>query len=138
MNLPKRLLVEQKLLDRYFPGFTIGGGTATGVLLSNARQAYGVRLDLGRFPLEMPRAYVTSPVLATRDGRSFASIQASGELHVLPADTRGNPQVCHWRPELWTPEHTLYQVVFKVRLWLEAYEAHRATGQPLDRFLPHA
>lgn len=137
MNVSKRLAVEQVILGKYFPTFKVAADVARGTVASNSGTLYGVKLVLAGFPSRMPHAYITSPRLVAHDGRRLEAIASSSKLHVLGADDDGNPQVCHFRADLWTPDVTLYQVVMKIRLWLEAFEAHRATGQPLDRFLPH-
>ena len=39
---------------------------------------------------------------------------------------------------LFTTVHSLYfKVAMKGRLWLEAYELHKATGKDIDHYLPH-
>ncbi|MES2644201.1 MAG: hypothetical protein V4850_32245 [Myxococcota bacterium] len=138
MDLTKRPTVERKILDKYFPGFTIDASSARGTLRSNSGTAYAVRIDLTGFPHRLPQAYITWPRLLMHNGVPLSAINGSSTMHVLAADAAGNPQVCHWRREHWLPEYTVYQVVMKVRIWLEAWERHAATGDSLDRFLPHA
>ena len=47
----------------------------------------------------------------------------------------GCTKICHFRPELWKDNNTLYQVVMKGLIWLEAYEAHLRTGASLSKYL---
>lgn len=60
----------------------------------------------------------------------------SASMHTL-APVEGRVAVCHYRPDRWDERKTLYLVLLKVRLWLEALEGHRRTGKPMDDFLPH-
>lgn len=137
MQLDKRLTTEARILAKYFPTFAVQTGVVTGTLTSNSETTYGIRLDTPSFPEKMPSVYVTSPVLYTHDGRRLSQLEPSGRMHILNPDPAGNPQICHWHPRLWATDVTLYQVIMKARVWLEAWEQHRLTGQPLDRYLPH-
>lgn len=68
--------------------------------------------------------------LKKRDGR---------ELQGVPDHTYGTrygcTQICHFKPGLWKDNNTLYQVIMKGLIWLEAYEAHLRTGATLTRYL---
>jgi len=67
-------------------------------------------------------------------GKDMKEHGTSPSMHTLnPRD--GYLEICHYRN--WLPNLTLYKVVLKGRLWLEALEAHKRTGQPIDKFLPH-
>ncbi|WP_265263088.1 hypothetical protein [Spirulina subsalsa] len=68
-------------------------------------------------------------------GQDMKAYETSSMMHTLSPDTYGYVQICHYRD--WLPNLTLYKVVLKGRLWLEALEAHKRTGQPIDHFLPH-
>ncbi|XP_028405193.1 uncharacterized protein LOC114527685 [Dendronephthya gigantea] len=43
--------------------------------------------------------------------------------------------ICHSNAPHWTDRDTLYKVVMKGRLWLEAYEAYLETGACLSEYL---
>ena len=59
---------------------------------------------------------------------------ADGDKHTL--GYRDNfLQICHYRESCWTDRSTLYEVVMKGRIWLEAYEAHLKTGKCMSTFL---
>ena len=47
----------------------------------------------------------------------------------------GYSGICHFRPNLWRANNTLYQVFMKGLIWLEAYQSHLRTGQPLSKYL---
>ena len=44
----------------------------------------------------------------------------SGEQHTLAAHD-GLTQICHFNSSQWMSQNTLYQILMKGRLWLEAY-----------------
>lgn len=71
-----------------------------------------------------------------RDRSGTPMTNASATMHVLGAKD-GCTKICHFRSSRWVPANTLYLVALKGRIWLEAYEAHVLTGQPIDRFLRH-
>ena len=58
----------------------------------------------------------------------------SAEFHTL-SGIDGHTHICHFKASLWTDNNTLYQVVMKGLIWLEAYEAHLRTGKSMDVFL---
>ena len=39
--------------------------------------------------------------------------------------------------EKWSNDNSLYQVLMKGRIWLEAYEIHLRTGEDLEKYLAH-
>lgn len=55
----------------------------------------------------------------------------SHDMHTLERTSSGL-RICHYEPGEWSPNHTLYRVVLKGRLWLECYEAHLRTGKTID------
>ena len=60
----------------------------------------------------------------------------SGEQHTLAAHD-GLTEICHFNSSQWMSQNTLYQILMKGRLWLEAYEIHLQTGEDLEKYLPH-
>jgi hypothetical protein len=136
-----RLQVERQLLAHYFPGFgwkhpsDPQQTTIEGVLQTNPHNLYGIRLYMpSQYPNWRPDAVIVSPSsLKGYKGRDLKTINAA--MHLLnPRD--GYIRLCLYRD--WIPNTTLYAVVFKARLWLEALEAHQRTGLPIDHYLRHA
>ena len=140
-----RLQKEQALLKTYFPTFHIqcpddpGRAGAVGTLTTNAGNEYGLWIPLGTtFPNERPEMFVVSPKgLTNRRGKKLAKIGTDAAMHLLAPNEHGHPQICHHNDASWTPNVTLYKVVMKARLWLEAYEMHKTTGKDIDHYLPH-
>ena len=63
-------------------------------------------------------------------------VAASCAMHTLGSE-HGWTRICHYGPQSWTPAVSLYKVYVKCRLWLEMYEAHLRTGNPIDYYLTH-
>ena len=136
----QRLAFEKSLLEKYF-GSKISWIDPTGntrvevrVICSNDKR-YTLRVYLpSDYPNSCPEMIVSSPssCLRTRDGSPLNS--GSTSFHILSSKD-GCTQICHFNSGLWRSENTLYQIVMKGMIWLEAYEAHLRTGQTMDRYL---
>lgn len=137
---PLRLAAERKILAGTFPTCSLdtAGRLVMATLTANSGRAYSVRLEVpATFPDAHPQAYITAPILFDRAGRKLAAVGTSAVMHTLTP--RGDwVQVCHGHPERWDSRNTLYTVLLKARLWIEAYEAHLLDGRPLDTWLRHA
>lgn len=139
-----RLAKEQEILTRYFPGahlqFTDDPARACVVVAmsTSRRNRYVLWLSLGDFPNAPPRMYIVEPApLRDWKGKRLSKRGASSKMHLLGPNAHGHPQICHHSDAAWTPNVTLYKVVMKGRIWLEAYELHRLKRRPIDRYLPH-
>lgn len=105
---------------------------------TNSLRCYVVKIDLSdNYPYNIPKVFITSPKpLLTRSGGSM--LQASHSMHTLTGEN-GCVRVCHYGYEDWAPNRIiLYQIIIKVRIWLEMYECHLKTGKTLDEFLKGA
>ncbi|TAE94468.1 MAG: hypothetical protein EAZ78_28345 [Oscillatoriales cyanobacterium] len=134
----QRLQVERQILKKYFPSFSwINPGDSNntrveGSVRTNAGNVYTLRVYVpSDFPNSRPDMVVTSPYPL----KGYQGTEISGySSHTLsPRD--GYVTICHYKD--WLPNLTVYLVVLKGRIWLEALEGHRRTGQPLDSFLAH-
>lgn len=137
-----RLEQERTILRHYFPNLQWHHPTEPskvyldGPFTTNAGGRYSLRIFIPEvFPAVCPDMIVSRPrPLRALTGEALD--EANPSMHVL--GTRdGGTKICHFRHSRWVPENTLYLVALKGRIWLEAYEAHRRTGKPLDRFLRH-
>ncbi len=146
MNAAKRnrLAWERRNLKANFPGFEIRFPNepkrtcATGPLRTNCGRRYVLWIPLGAFPNEPPPMYVIEPQpLRNYRGKKLSKVGASLKMHMLDSDAYGHPRICYYRDNVWTPNVTLYKVVLKGRIWLEAYELHKANGKHIDHYLPH-
>ena len=108
-----------------------------GTALTNAGNAYELwsPIPLG-FPDSRPSLYVLRPnPLRDALGGTVNSVGLSHKMHTLESGPQGMVQICHWRGDRWHAGITLSKVLIKGLLWLEAYEQHIATGQPIDSFV---
>ena len=104
------------------------------VACSNDKE-YTLRVYLpSDFPNSCPSMIVSSPCYCLKkNSGSFLNV-SSGEDHTLPSKD-GCTQICHCKPDLWRNDCTLYQVITKGLIWLEAYEVHLESGYPIDLYL---
>jgi hypothetical protein len=139
-----RLALERDILQRSFPAVAWEWfdpkapqrARVEGILHTNSSQKYRIRIaGLQGFPASCPDLFVISPMpLRDRAGKAMTGVSAT--MHTLEG-SGGATKICHFQQSLWLPQNTLYQVVIKGRIWLEAYDAHLRTGEPLDRYLRH-
>ena len=135
----QRLAFEKSLLDKYFRNRVTWidptGDTKIEVQVTCSNdQQYILRVYLpSDFPNSVPPMIVKTPWMTTlkkRDGRELEGV-ADHTYGVRDGCT----QICHFKPGLWKDNNTLYQVFMKGLIWLEAYQAHLRTGQPLKVYL---
>ena len=136
----RRLGFEKELLEKYFRS-RVSWINPTGdtrvevrVTCTNDKQ-YTLRVYLpSDYPNSCPQMVVSSPssCLRRKNGSSLSGV--SGADHVLGSKD-GCTQICHYNSGLWRDDNTLYQVIMKGLIWLEAYEAHLRTGESLRRYL---
>lgn len=143
MNRMTRLDIERAALQEYFPEFKIQDpyGEKRGVIgrmRSNTGREYVVWLALKEFPNEAPGLYLISPEqLRDHDGNLLSQIGTSSTMHLLDPSPYGHPQICHYNGQFWHPNVSLYKIIMKARLWIEAYEQHLRHGKPIDNYLSH-
>jgi len=108
-----------------------------GTAQSSAGRPYDLYAPIPRgFPDQRPPLYVTKPnPLRMADGRSLSDLGVTHNMHTLSPLASGAVQICHWREPQWHAAITLYRVMLKALLWLEAYEQHLATGRSIDAFV---
>lgn len=135
----RRLGFEKGLLEEYFRNRVtwIDPGHQTKVELratcSNDKQYTLLVYIPEDYPNSCPNMVVKAPMLRSYD-RSLYLHQYRGDNHT-GYNIGGYSGICHFRPNLWRANNTLYQVFMKGLIWLEAYEAHLRTGQPLSKYL---
>ena len=128
-----RLAAEKSMLEHYFPGAVkwIDPTEDTKVevtLHTNNDNKYTLRVYIENFPNALPDMVVISSPAPMPDWGS------SAVTHTF--DKRdGCLKICHCHRGNWTDRFSLYEVVMKGRIWLEAYEGHLRTGEPMNYFL---
>lgn len=104
---------------------------------TNNGNSYTLRVYLASdFPNSCPILVVSSPSSPLKEKYGTLLDSTSGSDHVYEAHD-GLTQICHFIKDKWTSENTIYQVLMKGRIWLEAYEIHLRTGEDLDKYLAH-
>jgi hypothetical protein len=136
-----RLSKEKEILNTYFPNFNfVNVGTnlcLEGTMYTNAKIAYKIRLYVpADVPYSVPDVVITSANAKDYYSRELTSHGASAGMHLL-VPREGYPKICTYRGTNWNSNVTFYKVLVKVRLWLEALDGHKRTGQPLDYYLKH-
>ncbi len=140
-NQCQKLGFEKDLLDKYFQNRvtwidpTRRGHTKVEVQVtcSNDKQ-YTLRVYVpSDYPNSCPDVVVkTLSKLKARNGMNLEDYSVENYI----GRTRdGYMGIGHVRPDLLGNSNTLYKVVMKGLIWLEAYEAHLCTGQPMSSFL---
>lgn len=137
---PERLNLEKSVLQREMPHVQCvfkDMDTAHPYVLMPVRtkngKVYTIRIDLDRFPNEVPHAFVTK-MLKTKDGAEMNSPSAA--MHTLSTE-HGYTRICHYGYQSWTPMVSLLKVYVKCALWLNVYELHLRTGNTMDYYLNH-
>lgn len=135
----KRLGFEKELLERYFldrvTWIDPGGHTKVEVQVTSSNdKQYTLRVYLpSDFPNSCPKMVVKkSSKLRAYNG--WLLEEYPGDNHI-GYTIDGYTGICHFRPNLWRDDNTLYQVFMKGLIWIEAYEAHLRTGLPLSQYL---
>jgi hypothetical protein len=143
MITQQRLRIEKQALDYGFPRRYAFHNLGTYDeylelgLRTNAGRTYNLKVVLDGFPYSKPDVYVVYPTqLYSYNGELLSGIGASGPMHLLHPDN-GNIQICHYSDINWRENVTLYKVALKCLIWLNAYDGHLRTGQPIDHFLRH-
>ena len=136
----QRLQYEAAVLERYFPNrykfenlYSVNEFLDVGVQAqSGTVYRLNIRLQPD-YPNSLPEVYVVYPLpLRKYDGSIIDGV--SHDMHTLSND--GNKiQLCHFKPSNWNPNQSLYKIVMKAKIWLEAYEGHLRTGKPIDDYL---
>lgn len=143
----KRLGYEKGILTDYFGSKvswinpTRRGDTRVEVRVTCTNdKKYTLRVYLpSDFPNACPSMVVIPPsskwfsyYLRKKNGDKMNGMSAS--YHTLEG-IDGFTCICHFDKCLWRDNNTIYQVVMKGMIWLEAYEAHLRTGKLMNAFL---
>jgi hypothetical protein len=138
----RRLSQERVILNHFFPTMTWhhpttpGSTYVEGPLSSNSGRLYQLRVYVPeQFPAICPNMIVSQP-LPLRNRLGFPMTDASAAMHTLGVRDSGT-LICHYHPSRWVPENTLYKVLLKGRIWLEAYEGHLKSGNDIQHYLKH-
>lgn len=136
----ERLDIETRVLEKYFPkkfnfvNINYPAGYLEVGLKTQSGVVYKLRIEMKiDYPNSKPDVYVSYPgTLANYYGDKM--LGASSTMHTLTAKEEMT-QICHTWDTNWNPNRSLFQVIMKARIWLEAYEGHKRTGNSMDHYL---
>jgi len=140
---PARLKIETAILEQNFAGqfafIALKDPYRARLevrLRSSTGKRYGLEIVLGKqFPATVPTVFIVYPdKLYTFRGEDLVRISPSHPMHTLQTE-KGAIQLCHYKKENWHENVTLYKVILKCLLWIEAYESHLQSGRPLTDYL---
>lgn len=100
---------------------------------TNGGNVYTLKIELANFPESVPRVFVTHMLY---DAHSEPLDSPDPDMHTLRSEN-GCTQICHYGRNSWTNMVSLYKVYIKCRIWLEIYEEHLRSGEPIDHYLTH-
>ena len=145
MTLHERLTLDNQILlrdglsqFRVYRNENLRSYYLWGTHNTNSGRSYEVWSPIpDHYPESRPPVYVNkpNPLTAYPLGKSVNSYGTSHSMHTLWNGPNGEVQICHWRDERWHSAITLNKVMFKVVLWLEAYEQHLTSGSPISDFV---
>ena len=136
----KRLAIEKQLLEAYIDGNRVTWIDPTGDTKVEARltcsnnKEYTLRIYLPQdFPNSVPSMIVKTTWMTELKKRNGSDLDGHDDHTYGSRD--GCTSICHFRPDLWKDDNTLFQIFMKGLIWLEAYEAHLRTGYNLSKYL---
>ena len=102
---------------------------------TNSGKVYVIRMELINYPNQKPDAYVECML---RDCHGNLMNTASSTNHTLaPHPTYNWTQICHYHPDAWRPDMSLWMVYVRCVLWLNIYEQTLRTGRDMEYYLKH-
>ena len=140
MMTPKRKEAELKVLQENLPenvyrfmDMDTDSPYLTMAAKTNDGNVYTLKIELAEFPECVPRVFVTHMLY---DVHSAPLDSPDPDMHTLRSEN-GCTQICHYGRNAWTNMVSLYKVYIKCRIWLEIYEEHLRSGEPIDHYLTH-
>lgn len=114
----------------------IGGSTPylRAVAQTNSGKAYVLRIECPDYPYSKPNAYVECML---RDYKGDMMDSASSANHTLSPHANGWTQICHYHPNAWKPEMSLWMVYIRCVIWLNIYEQALKTRRTMEYYLRH-
>lgn len=104
------------------------------VAQTNSGKPYVLRIECKDFPNSKPNAYVEC-MLRDHTGKLMDSPSASN--HTLSPHVNGWTQICHYHPNAWKPNMSLWMVYIRCVMWLNIYEQTLKTGNSMEYYLNH-
>ena len=139
----RRLALEKQILEKNFGSANWQNPTRRGATTvdvdfnTNVGGRYRLRLHVpNEYPNACPQLSIVSASKAIRKRNGDPLPSSNIKSHTLGM-VDGNYTICHFHPDRWDANNTMYLVFLKGRLWLEAFENHLKTGYDIDHYLKH-
>lgn len=139
----QRLSVEKRLLEEHHLDFSFENPTGDTTLEGGWRSSQSthyhlvIRIPPG-FPDECPSTYIAWPSPLRGREQDIEAYGSNHAMHTWETDRPGWAKLCTFHPHRWHGRYTLVNIVHKAFLWIEAYEAHMETGEPIASYLLEA
>ncbi|MCH5230324.1 MAG: hypothetical protein J1F43_00835 [Muribaculaceae bacterium] len=104
------------------------------VAQTNGGTPYVLRIECPDYPNSKPNAYVEC-MLKDHNGNPMNS--ASATNHTLSPHSNNWTQICHYHPNAWKPNMSLWMVYVRCVIWLNIYEKTLQSKQTMDYYLSH-
>ena len=141
----RRFQYEQALMEKYFPRKHqwVNMDDPQNAFLDFAHtsasgRSYNLKIVIPPdYPNSLSQVFVMYPKpdkFVDHRGKPLYQYGPDHNMHLLHPNGKF-AQLCHFLKDDWHPNCSLYLVAVKCALWLEVYEQHLATGQPIDTFV---
>lgn len=138
----QRKKLEEQVISHYMgnsKSFEFGDLSTTKPYLriaarTNSGKIYVLRMELYNYPNSKPCAYVECML---RDCHGNPMDNANSTNHTLTPHPNGWTQICHYHPDAWQPDMSLWMVYVRCVLWLNIYEQTLRTGKDMEYYLKH-
>lgn len=138
----QRKQLEEQVISHYMGGtksFAFGDLNTLNPYLriaarTNSGNVYVLRMELEGYPGRKPNVYVECML---RDCHGKLMNAASSQNHTLTPHSNGWTQICHYHPDAWQPNMSLWMVYVRSVLWLNIYEQTLRTGNDMEYYLKH-
>lgn len=101
---------------------------------TNSGKIYVLRIELTDYPAKIPNVYVECML---KDCNGQLMNFADTTNHTLSPHPKGWTHICHYHPDAWRPDMSLWMVYVRCLLWLNIYEQSVIAGKPLEFYLKH-
>lgn len=101
---------------------------------TNSGKVYVLRMELEDYPATKPEVYIEYML---KDCHGNPMDCSSSSNHTLSAHPNGWTQICHYHPDAWRPNMSLWMVYVRCVLWLNIYEQTLRTGKDMSYYLKH-
>lgn len=136
------LMLKCKHVEKYFPDWEFvwendEKAHFSGWVMGNGPNWYQLRLELNpQLPEVCPELFVWEPIILPNASSGTINELLGHSTHTRPNGPDGRVQICFIAPNDWDASISFLLPLLRGALWINAYEAHLATGRPISDFFP--